>query len=234
MGLKINHIASGSSGNAILVTDGQTTIMMDAGLSYRNLSRLVDLTKVDAFFITHEHMDHCKAVEELLRRGQRVYASSGTRKALLEKGQKVEGLSVLLHGSQIEVGSFYVKAFDLIHDAEEPLGYMFQSMVSKKDKGVYISDSAYVQYDFSGITHFVIECNYAEDILEEGKDPYFLKERIRRSHFSFEKLQQFFAESDLSAAEEIHLVHLSDRNSNAEKFVNEIQKQTGVPTYVLE
>jgi phosphoribosyl 1,2-cyclic phosphodiesterase len=162
-----------------------------------------------------------------------MYSSAGTKKALLEKGMEVTEMGVMMHGSQIEEGSFYIKAFDVIHDAKEPLGFMFQSKVDN-EKGVYIADSNYVQYYFNGITHFVIECNYAEDLLEMGDDPHFLKERIRRSHFSFEKLQDFFLETDMSDAKEIHLIHLSGRNSHANRFVDEIQKQTGVPTYVLE
>ena len=225
--MKINHIASGSSGNCILVEDGQSKIVFDAGLSYNKIKNRIKFSEVSAVFISHEHGDHSKAVPELLRRGVRVFASLGTASAL--KQPEIEPMA---HGNQVKAGSFYVKAFDTIHDAEEPLGFLFQSMV--EGKGIYIADSAYVQYDFKGITHFVIECNFAEDLLEEGKDPGFLKNRIRNTHFSFERLQEFFELSDLSKAEEIHLVHLSDRNSHAERFVDEIQKQTGIPTYVLQ
>lgn len=232
MSIKVEHIASGSSGNCILVNDGSSKLVFDAGLSYSKLCKRIRFSDVEAVFISHEHGDHCKAVPELLRRGVKVYSSFGTKKALLEKGWDVNELSVLIHGSQIELGSWYIKAFDLIHDAEEPLGFMYQSKVNGK-KGIYIADSNYVQYYFAGVTHYVIEANYSEELLEAGDDPEWLKERIRNSHFSFEKLQQFFAETDTRDAEEIHLIHLSNRNSDAQRFVSELQAQVGVPVYVL-
>lgn len=231
MSLLINHIASGSTGNAVMVDDGYSKLLFDAGIRYNKLSKFIRPSGIEAVFITHEHSDHSKAAAELLRRGVRVFSSDGTKKFLMEKGEAVNEMEVIGHSRQVEVGSFYVRGFGVVHDAAEPLGFLFQSKV--RGKGIYVADSNYIEYDFSGLTHIIIECNYSEDILEEGSDPKFLKQRIRNSHFSFEKLQEFFELTDLNECEEIHLIHLSERNSHKERFINEIQKQTGVPVYTI-
>jgi phosphoribosyl 1,2-cyclic phosphodiesterase len=121
--------------------------------------------------------------------------------------------------------------FDAVHDTQEPMGLLFQSTLTG-EKGIYIVDSGYVEYDFKGVTHYLIECNYAEELLEAGPYDEHLKDRVRRNHYSLENLEVFLSTSDLSQTEEIWLLHLSDANSDEQMFQQEIQALTGVPTYV--
>lgn len=227
--LAIHHIASGSDGNAILVDDGQTKLLFDAGLPYKKLARKIAFSQLAGVFVTHEHADHSKAVPELLRRGIPVFLSRGTWMALeIESGP----FYAIKHKEAIRRGTFQVMAFNVHHDAAEPLGFLFESQYGAK--GIYIADSAYVNYSFKGITHFLIECNYTEEKLAAGEYSEFLKNRIRRTHMSFANIKRFLANSDLSKAEEIHLIHLSSANSDAKRFVKEIQELTGVPTYTKD
>lgn len=251
--MQIHHIASGSDGNAILVSDGETHLLLDAGLSYRKLTDElrqagVRPSELAGVLLTHEHTDHSKAVPELLRRGSDVYLSLGTFHAL-NKIKKKNGWESIMPFNPVinplefeiddkgqknyyqhEIGSWLVKPFDVLHDASEPLGFMFRSEATG-DKGVYISDSAIVDYDFKGITHWIIEANYAEDLLEAGDYHPAVKRRVRKNHFSLENLKTFLGTSDLSKTKQIVLVHLSDSNSDAQLFVDELQKLTGVPCY---
>ena len=82
----------------------------------------------------------------------------------------------------------------------------------------------------------MIECNYALDILNEnvknGRIGAFLKNRVLKSHFSLENVKEFIKATDLSELKEVWLLHLSDSNSNAERFKKEIQAITGTPVYI--
>lgn len=228
--MDINHIASGSSGNCIIVGDGETRLLLDAGISYKKIARWIRPTSLAGVLITHEHGDHSKAVPELLRRGVEVWMSDGTRKEIRPSSGYIPYL--IEHKSQVEIGSWIVLPFDVKHDAAEPLGFLFQSKVTG-EKGVYIADSAYVNYNFTGVTHWIIEANYSEEILESGQYEDWLKDRVRQSHFSFDDLCRFLDDSDLSATEEIHLVHLSNANSNEQEFKDKLQKRYGVPVFTI-
>jgi predicted ATP-dependent endonuclease of OLD family len=100
-----------------------------------------------------------------------------------------------------------------------------------KTKSEYNEVVSSIPYSFTGITHWIIECNHSEGILANSSVPEFLKERILKSHLSFENLKDFLLDEDTSECESIHLVHLSDSNSNEKEFIEEIQKITGVPVY---
>ena len=82
----------------------------------------------------------------------------------------------------------------------------------------------------------MIECNYAADILdrnvENGALPPVIKKRIFRSHFSLESVKEFLRANDLNRVREIRLIHLSDGNSDAERFKKEIQELTGKPVII--
>jgi len=226
--MQINHIASGSKGNCIVVGDGHSKLMLDAGLSYSKLSREVRFSEMAGVFITHAHGDHSKAVPELLRRGVKVCMSQGTADGLGFDA----GVTIVEHAKQIRVGSWFVMPFDAVHDANEPLGFLFQSRQTG-EKGVYLVDSGYVKYDFSGVHYILIEANYSETLLEKSGDKKWLKERIRTNHLSLDDLITFFDTSDMSKAEEIWLLHLSSRNSNEAEFKDTIQRRYGVPVYTI-
>ena len=90
-----------------------------------------------------------------------------------------------------------------------------------------------MNYNFTGITHCIIEANYSEELLNDSDDPDWLKDRIRKSHFSFDDLCRFLDDSDLSEAEEIHLIHLSNRNSNEAEFKSKLEARYGIPTFTI-
>lgn len=228
--MEINILSSSSKGNAIRIGDGYTNLLLDCGLSYRKLSEDVNLNEIEACLVTHGHNDHCAAVKELLERGYDVWMSEGTSKEIKGIEQLVYPYNLCRHGQEFQAGSWKVMPFNTIHDCEEPLGYMLQSTMTG-EKALYIVDSGFINYDFQGIHCYLIEANYEEELLENGPYDAYLKDRVRKNHFSLENLKTFLETSDLSRTEEIYLLHLSDSNSDEKMFVQEIQQLTGKPTY---
>ena len=226
----INHITSGSKGNAIIVDDGESKLLLDAGIRYKDVARWIRPTDLAGVLVTHEHQDHAKAVHELARRGLHVCLSRGTADEL--EVDKNSNARIIEHLQQFEAGSWIVVPFDVIHDSAEPMGFLFQSTATG-EKGVYIVDSGLVGYNFSGVTHWLLECNYSERLLEDGPYEDYLKDRVRRNHFSLEDLKTFLGDSDLSETEEIYLLHLSSANADEELFKKYIQRLTGKPVYTI-
>lgn len=150
-------------------------------------------------------------------------------------------LHIVEFNKQFKIGSFTILPFELEHNdvvAGEIVnvpnaGFIIQA---GKEKLLYVTDTYYVRYKFTGLTRIMLEANYSDDILDDnikdGSVHASTKERLFYSHFSLENTKKFLLANDLSACKEIHLIHLSKRNACPELFKNEIEKLTGVPVYV--
>ncbi|MBE3586543.1 MAG: MBL fold metallo-hydrolase [Thermoanaerobacter sp.] len=226
--IEIKPLASGSRGNCYLVTDGVTPLLLECGIPYRDIRRGLNFRTAGlvACLVSHEHKDHCKAVADVMKAGIDVFASAGTIGALGLAGHRVKAVRAR---EQFTVGSWTILPFDTVHDAAEPLGFLLAS--STGGKLLYATDTAYLRYRFRGLTHIMVEANYSMDILranvETGTVPVELKNRIIKSHFGLENVKDFFRANDLSRVQEIWLLHLSDGNSDAERFKREIMELTG-------
>ena len=232
--MDVKVIASGSRGNCYRISDGVTPVLLECGLPIKQIRQGLGfgLTEVAACLVTHEHQDHCKAITDVLRAGVYVYASPGTIGALGLSGHRLRPIKAM---ETVRIGTWIVKAFETQHDAQEPLGFLLHSRASN-ERLLYATDTYYIRYKFPGLTHIMVECNYAKDILyrnvENGSVPGVLKNRLLTSHFSLENVKKFLQANDLSKVQEIWLLHLSEQNSCEKRFKEEVQKITGKPTYI--
>lgn len=228
---EIETFGSSSAGNSYLLKDGDSHLLLEAGISPKRMR--LDWPKVDGVLVSHEHNDHSAYVADYLKRGVfNAYATNGTirnfRNVASYRTVEVEYLK------QFTIKSWKILPFEVQHDVAEPCGFLILTPSGKKV--LFATDTYYVKYKFSGVTHYLIECNYSLDILQHnvanGRIDKGQYKRILTSHFELGDLIKFFEANDLSAAEEIHLIHLSDRNSDEQLFVKEIEKTTGIPTYI--
>ena len=231
--IEIFPLASGSRGNCCRITDGRTPLLLECGIPFREIQKGLHfrVSEVAVCLVSHEHQDHSKAVRDVMKAGIDCYMSAGTAEALGISGHR---LHIIQARQQFQLGSWAVLPFETQHDAAEPLGFLLANRAG--DKLLYATDTYYVRYKFRGLTHIMLECNYAADILarnvEAGLVPPALKRRILRSHFSLEHVKEFFRANDISRVQEIWLLHLSDQNSDANRFKCEIQELTGKPVYI--
>jgi len=232
--MDIKVLASSSRGNCYLISDGSTPLLLECGQRVSEIRQGLGfgLTDVSACLLSHEHQDHSKAIKDVLRAGVYVYTSPGTIEAL---GLEHHRLRPVRAKETFKIGTWTVRAFETQHDAQEPLGFLLHSRASN-ERLLYATDTYYIRYKFPGLTHIMVECNYAKDILyrnvENGSVPGVLKNRLLTSHFSLENVKEFLKANDLSRVQEIWLLHLSDGNSDAERFKREIMELTGKPAYV--
>lgn len=233
--IDIYPIASSSAGNAYRVTDGRTTLLIEAGLPYKVIQQALDfrVTQLAGCLITHDHGDHSRAAKDLMRAGVPIYTSAGTAGVLGLAGHRLRTIEA---HKPFDVGTWTILPFDVQHDAAEPLGFLLTNPIG--DKLVFLTDTYYCKYRFGGITHLMVECNYALDIVnrrvEAGELHPAQKRRLLHSHFSLENVKHFLRANDMSLLREVWLLHLSDGNSDADRFRREIQEVTGAVVRVAE
>jgi phosphoribosyl 1,2-cyclic phosphodiesterase len=233
--IEIIPLASSSAGNSYKVTDGNTALLLEAGIRYKDIQKALNfrISDIAGCLITHEHQDHCKSVNDLMKAGIDVYASQGTLTALKLSGHRAIPIQAK---KQFNIGTWTILPFDVQHDVSEPYGFLLQNQVG--EKLVFLTDTFYCRYRFDGLTHVMVEANFSEKVLNgniaAGLVPAVMKRRLMRSHFSLENVKEFLKANDLSKVQEIHLLHLSDTNSDAVLFKREIQELTGKQVYVAD
>ena len=231
--IQIRTLASGSKGNCYHVTDGSTPLLLEVGIPFKSIRRALDFntSNLAGCLITHEHKDHCGGLNDLLRAGINAYMSPGTKEAIGIEHHRIKAVETK---KQFQIGTWTILPFDVQHDVSEPFGYLLVNQ--QGEKLLFATDTYYIRYKFKGLTHLLIECNYSLDILEqnieEGITPRVMKNRLIKSHFSLENVKEFLKANDLSKVQEIHLLHLSDSNSNEALFKREIQELTGKVVYI--
>ena len=227
--MDIKVIASGSSGNAYLIGDGRTLLLLDAGIPFKRIQIGCGFrtSTIDACLVTHRHGDHAAAVPKLIQRGITVYSNA-------DVAERYKGVQELTQRKEYPIGTLRILPFAAEHDVP-CFGYQVTS-TETGEKLVYITDSAYVRYTFTGLTHIMIEANYAEDIMignvRDGKVPLPLAERVAGTHMSIDTLLELLRANDMTKVRQIYLLHLSDMSSDAERFKKLVQQETGAEVYI--
>ena len=219
--MRFESLASSSSGNAYVVSDTDTRILLECGVSHSKLQKLsgFKLSEFQACLVSHEHKDHAKAVEELISRGMAVYMSSGTAEAL-----ETDGVKLIENMEQFNVGSLDIVPFTTFHDAAEPLGFLVKSRVDG-DVLAFATDTVNLRYKFPGLNILAIEANYDKHILERcERIPEKVRYRITNAHMEIDTLCDYLRSLDLSQCREIHLLHLSDATSHEGHFINKVAR----------
>jgi phosphoribosyl 1,2-cyclic phosphodiesterase len=231
--MDVQIFGSSSKGNCYRLMAGSSPILLEAGLPWKEIQRGCGFktSELAGCLVSHGHQDHARAVPDLLKAGVDCYMSAGTAEALGVSGHRVHIVRPL---EQFEIGECIVLPFDAVHDAPEPLNFLLAH--KNGIKAVYITDTAYCKYRFRDLTHILIEANYALDLLsqnvQDGTVPVDMKKRLLKTHMSLETCKGFLRANDLSKVEAIYLLHLSDNNSDAERFKREIQELTGKEVYI--
>lgn len=215
-------LASSSHGNSYVVTDGQTKILIECGLPYKRLQKLTGFSLSDfkACLVTHCHADHSKCVKDLIIRGMPVYMSYGTAETL----ECTEAVNLVEHMEQFSIGSFDCVAFDVFHDAKEPLGFLLKSRIDG-DILAFATDTVNLRYKFPDLNLLAIEANFEPEILARSeKMPEKVRHRIENTHMSIDVLCDYLRTMDLSQCRELFLLHLSDSTSHEGRFVSKVKK----------
>lgn len=230
---EVKIIASGSTGNCYRVSDGITTVLLDAGVSIARIREgcKFKLHEIAACFVTHYHGDHSKAVKELIRYGIPVFMTEGERAEM----KNVIGIKALhkLDGQYLleTFGTLSIQPFKVMHDTPEPVGFLIASSHTG-EKLLYFTDTYYLPGRFGTFDYLIGEVNYNREMLYEHIEAHetgvYRAKRLFSSHMSLENFLEFLRANDLSKLKKIWICHMSDSHGD-EKYIKEsIQKETGV------
>lgn len=214
-------LASSSHGNAYIVEDQETRLLLECGLSRRKLQQLAGfkLSTVNACLVSHEHKDHSGCVADLITAGIPVYMSQGTAEAL-----ELASVQFIRHGEQFTIDSIDIVPFSTFHDAAEPLGFLLKSRIDG-DVLAFATDTVNLAYQFPGVNVLAIEANYDREVLAQSERiPDKVRHRIENSHMEIGTLCRYLASLDLSNCREIDLLHLSDAMSREWQFINRVRR----------
>ena len=225
--------ASSSTGNLYTVDDGNTKIILDCGLPWRQLQQALDHQTADiaGCLLSHCHFDHSKAAKAVMKGGIDLYTSRETAEVL-----KLEGhhrLHTVKPSQQFAVGTWEVKSFTVPHDVQN-YGYLLENR--QGERLLFAIDCRYIPHTFNSLHVVAIGCNYSKDLLLEsaadGIIPRQVKNRILSDHMSLDTVCSFLEANDLSRVREIWLLHLSDNNADADAFKKAVQEVSGKVVHV--
>lgn len=235
MALFITSLNSGSNGNCYYIGNDTEAVLVDAGISCRETEKRMQLlglsmNKVKAIFISHEHTDHIKGVESIAEKyALPVYITLTTA----QRGRlhfKKQLLNYFIAQQPINIGSLTVTAFTKLHDAVDP--HSFIIACAGITVGVFTDIGACCQNIttyFSQCHAAFLEANYDDMMLEEGRYPLFLKNRIRggEGHLSNQQALEIFSNHRPKFMTHLLLSHLSKDNNDPQKVIQLFTKNAG-------
>lgn len=241
--MRLLSIASGSSGNCIYVGDGDTHLLIDAGISGKRIEAGLNdnglkTSDIKGILITHEHSDHISGLGVLARRyGIPMYATPETITELV--GMKNLGaidselLVPISPDVDFWIDNLTVHPFSISHDAANPVAYRItngkERVAVATDMGTY---DDYIVENLQGLDALLLEANHDVNMLETGIYPYPLKRRILsdRGHLSNELSGKLLTELLHDGLKHIFLGHLSKENNFAELAYETVKLEIDMST----
>lgn len=231
--MKLTVLGSSSHGNCYLFESSDSVLVLEAGVPMQLVKRALrwDISKIAACIVSHRHKDHAGYVREFLKCGIRVLALDDVFEGI--KNRVFCTTVTPKHG--YVVGDWRIIALPVVHDVP-CVGYI----IEHRDMGktLFITDTMMLEYRVGGVRHLMLECNYADDILQSNIDAGIelpsKRGRLLATHMELETTKQIIRDNDTSNLDDVILVHLSDNNSDAVRFEREVSAVAGVPTYVAD
>jgi phosphoribosyl 1,2-cyclic phosphodiesterase len=237
--MRVSVLASGSKGNSIFVEMDGMRFLVDAGISARQIQKglatlAVDIASINGVFITHEHRDHIKGLVTLSRK---YHLPIFTRSDTFRSMYCVQDIpQECFHdiGDFLRIGSVSVGAFNLSHDAADPVGYTIegsQKFTVATDLG-FVTSSVQAAMESSDV--LVLEANHDPDMLKNGSYPWPLKRRIMSNRGHLSNSDAAWALVRLKEKPpKVFLAHLSEKNNRpllARDTVRDILTEQGMQT----
>ena len=219
--MRVSLLASGSRGNVLLLSSGRTRILVDAGLSAREVCRRLENIgvapeSIDALLITHEHSDHIRGLGPLARRLKLpVYIHTDVVGILKDVGVPSQ-VREFDESFELVIGDLAVRPFPITHDARCPVGFVVDSPRGKlgvaTDLGIA---TRLVAERLRGCRALVLESNHDEDLLRDGPYPWKLKQRVRSKHGHLSNMDSAHLLKSLlwEGLDAVLLAHLSETNN---------------------
>ena len=227
-------LASGSKGNSVFVGSGGTKILIDAGLSYRQLVLRLDeidvkIDEIDAILITHDHTDHIRGLQTLTSRHSiPIFANSDTAKGILDTLDTSPKFKIFSTGEMFEFGDLEIHPFSVQHDTLDPVAFTIKM---ERDKCGFCTDLGFattqVIEHLKGCDYLYIEANHEPSMVHASARHYHYKQRVlsRQGHLSNEECADLIGLIYHEDLKYIHLAHLSSECNSEERALKTIREK---------
>lgn len=232
--IALHVLGSGSKGNACLVECNNTLILIDCGLSYRQLTVRtqtlgLDLNDVSALFITHEHADHTSAIDLFAKKHTvPIFCTPGTARGI--KSKTPISYEQISNSERIVIGDLTIQTFPTSHDVIDPIGFRIETL---DDALGYCTDTGVLtqkaRESLSGVRILALESNHDLALLVQSNYPAHLKARIKSSegHLSNAQAKEYLKEIADARLDWVVGMHLSQENNLPNKAVQELSDALG-------
>lgn len=212
--MKITVLSSGSKGNATLIENNNINILIDAGITLKELERRINKNNVhiDIILITHAHIDHIKGLKTIYKKYLPI---------VYTRSLEVENLNLCptyFLEEKTYIDNLEITTFNLSHDSDS-VGFIIKDLNKNKEL-VYITDTGYINKKVLSIISnkdvYIIESNHDIEMLMHGKYPFFLQQRILsdKGHLSNNDCARYLTKLIGNHTSTIVLAHLSEENNN--------------------
>lgn len=212
--MKLKCLGSGSSGNCYVLEADQEALVIEAGISFKEVRRTLNFNvrKIVGVVVSHSHGDHAKFAREYEKAGVPVF-----------KPYESEVLRQVQN-----FGNFTIKSFDLVHDVP-CCGFL----IIHPDMGrfLYASDTEYIKYRFDRLKHILVEANYSADLLDPDAEN---RNHVLMGHMELGTTLKFLQMNNNPELRNVILCHLSRNNADPEQFRQEAEKSVECDVYVAE
>ena len=229
--MNLRVLASNSRANGYLLQNQSEALVIEAGVSLLQVKKALDfrLHLIKGCIVTHRHKDHARYIRQYADAGINVLASDDVFEGSHHR------FRAAVSGKGYKLGGFRIFPFEVHHDV--PCNnYIIDHFATGRI--LFLIDTYLCEYKFSDLNHIIIEANYADDILEDnilkGLEHPSKRDRLLTSHMELETTKSVLMAQDLSQVKNIILTHLSDRNSDEVRFVDEIKALTGKSVYAAK
>lgn len=232
--MKLIVVNSSSSGNAYALDAGEQILLLEAGIKHTLVTKAIGFRddKVIGCLVSHTHGDHARYAEEYASRGTHIYCNKDVRE---KKRFPFGSYTELEIANTINIGEFRVTPLPLAHDVQN-FGYL----IHHPSMGTlfFATDTYKFDFELRNVDHWLIEANYSDNLLKEnvhsGKIDHAQANRLMLSHMSIDYTIKYLRECEADKSRNIILCHLSERNSDPDKFRVAVAGAFGVPTYIAE
>jgi len=221
--MRFASLGSGSKGNATLIQNNSTTIMVDCGFSVRETEKRLERlnqapSDITALFVTHEHGDHIRGVGPFARKyNLPVCMTRGTAK--WNGLGEIPNLRYISVEENIEIGDLCINSYTVPHDANEPCQFIF---TTNKSRFAMLTDvghcTQYIKEQLKNCDALLLECNHDRTMLFNGTYPTSLKERVAGlyGHLSNEQASELLNEIQHDKLLSVSVAHVSEKNNSKE------------------
>lgn len=227
--MKLKCLGSSSHGNCYLLENDAECLILEAGIKFKEVKKALGFNtdKIVGVLVSHSHNDHFGHAKDYLKSGIKVYAPEETHKTL---SKEYDSQVVIMAGYWYQIGGFNVTPFRCEHDVE-----CFGYIIKHDEMGtlLFATDTSFIKYNFKKLqlNHIMIEANYSAKVVNQ----YLMEDaidlvrvnRTMQTHMEFETTKEFIRANKTPSLDSITLLHLSDGNSNAKQFQEEIQELAG-------